>query len=113
MKIISDHFRRFVAAGATAFFLTGCLCRFPSSPEAHLQTGESVVFIGEEPAQLACAPLCHRPIEVRSTYLKNLPHTVCYEEGRDFIVDDEHGQVRRTTQSRIPDFRTNMLFGVE
>jgi lysophospholipase L1-like esterase len=71
------------------------------------------VLAGEQPARLAFLPTRHRPIQVRSTYRDNLPQTIHYEEGRDYIVDYQRGEIRRTPQSRIPDFRTNMLFGVE
>jgi lysophospholipase L1-like esterase len=89
-------------------------CSTPlSTSNKPLPSGESVVLIGEESAQLAYPPLKHNSLHVRNTYRDNLPATIRYEEGRDFIVDYERGQIRRTAQSRIPDFRTNMLFGVE
>jgi len=41
-----------------------------------------------------------------------LAQTVNYQPGRDFLVDDA-GYLWRTPNSRIPDFRTNILFGKE
>lgn len=74
------------------------------------QVGESVVFIGEEPAALAYLPLPGHRLSVRNTYLPG-PHTVDYVEGRDFVVNYSAGTLRRTPDSRLPDFRTNLLFG--
>jgi lysophospholipase L1-like esterase len=92
-------------------FLTGCSTQNFFTTNA--QKGESVVLAGEQPARLAFLPTRPRPIQLRSTYRDNLPQTIHYEEGRDYIVDYQRGEIRRTPQSRIPDFRTNMLYGVE
>jgi lysophospholipase L1-like esterase len=72
--------------------------------------GESVVCVGEEPARLAWLPDAHQPLRLRSSYLPSTD-TVDYLEGRDFIVDYEQGTLRRTSESRVPDFGTNVLFG--
>jgi len=102
-----------VAALFTIFLNSGCSTRNTfSSGAKHFQFGESVVLVGEEPAQLAFAPL-QKSIQVRSTYRNDLPQTIRYEAGRDFVIDYPAGQIRRTAQSRIPDFRTNLLYGVE
>jgi lysophospholipase L1-like esterase len=109
------HILRIAAVGSLFVvlqFLTGCASNPPRVGSKNLQVGESVVLIGEEPARFAW-PMRHQPIEVRSTYLKNLPQTVRYEEGRDFAVNYERGEICRMAPSRIPNFRTNMLFGVE
>lgn len=98
-------------SGIAALFLAGCASQ-PSNPAAHTQTGESVVLIGEAPARLAFAPLLSQPVRVRSTYLDGLPQTIHYEPGRDYVLDAS-GQIRRTATSRIPDYRTNMLYGKE
>jgi len=95
----------------SVMFLASCASHRPDNP-AHFQTGESVVLVGEEPARLAFAPLLSMPVKVRSTYRDDLPQTVRYESGRDYSLDAV-GQIRRTAQSRIPDFRTNILFGKE
>lgn len=97
--------------GIAALMLTSCAHR-ASSPQ-HWQFTESSVLVGQEPAHLAFTPIRHQPISVRSTYRDNLPQTIHYEAGRDYIVDNKRGQIRRTAESRIPDFRTNALFGVE
>ena len=39
--------------------------------------------------------------------------TIDYINGKDFILNGANGSLRRTPASRIPDYRTNMLFGKE
>ena len=103
-------FSRGATAALCATLIAGCV----AGRHQHLQreTGESLVFIGEEPAALAHLPVRGQPLSVRSTYL---PQTSAleYREGTDFIVDYDAGTLRRTAGSRLPDFRTNMLFGQE
>lgn len=99
-----------LACGAAIFF-TGCASH-KSNPAAHFQTGESVILIGEAPANLAFAPLSAPSVKVRSTYRDGLPQTIHYEPGRDYLLEAS-GQIRRTPDSRIPDFRTNVLYGKE
>ncbi|MBI3852509.1 MAG: hypothetical protein HY298_19805 [Verrucomicrobia bacterium] len=100
-----------VMALVATMFLTSCVSYRPGDA-AHFQTGESVVLVGEKPANLAFAPALSQPANVRSTYRDGLPQTVHYEPGRDYVLDTA-GQIRRTAQSRIPDFGTNILFGKE
>jgi lysophospholipase L1-like esterase len=68
--------------------------------------------MGDQPAVLAYPPLRDQPLRARSTYLP-MPSAVQYVEGRDFVVDYTAGALRRTAESRMPDFRTNILFGKE
>jgi acyl-CoA thioesterase-1 len=94
-----------------AILLNGCASNGPhDSPE--LQTGESVVVAGETPANLAFAPLLSKPVRVRSTYLDGLAQTIHYEPGCEYVLEAS-GQIHRTPGSRIPDFRTNILYGKE
>lgn len=93
--------------------LTACTGPDSNIQTARTQFGESVVLAGEQPANLACLPRRNPPLTLRSTYLKDLPETVHYHEGVDYVVEYETGQIRRTPGSRIPDFQTNMLYGVE
>ena len=107
-------FRKFLTLAlpcAAALFLASCASQ-PSNPAAHVQTGESVILVGNEPANLAFAPVLSKPVRVRSTYRDGLPQTVHYEPGRDYVLEAT-GQIRRTPDSRIPDFRTNVLYGKE
>jgi acyl-CoA thioesterase I len=91
-------------------WLDGC----GTCPRSHVsqQIGESVVLIGEEPAFLSHAPLADYPVRARSTYLPEAG-TVQYVAGTDFILNGADGTLRRTRDSRVPDFRTNILFGKE
>jgi len=107
-------FRKFLTLAlpcGTALVLASCASQ-PSNPAAHVQTGESVILVGNEPANLAFAPVLSKPVRVRSTYREGLPQTVHYEPGRDYVLEAT-GQIRRTPDSRIPDFRTNILYGKE
>ncbi len=85
-------------------------CTSPFLPRIAQQTGESIVLIGAEPSTLAFAPVPCQPIRVRSTYLPG-PSTIEYVQGQDFTVDTATRAISRTPGSRIPDFRTNMLYG--
>jgi acyl-CoA thioesterase I len=76
------------------------------------QQGESLVLVGQEPAFLARLPHWYHKISLRSAYLPGRG-VIDYVEGRDFVVDLGRGSIKRTTVSRIPDFRTNMLYGKE
>jgi acyl-CoA thioesterase-1 len=93
-----------------AFFLAGCA----TSPKPRLDhiAGDSVVFIGEEPAALALIPVRRQHLTVRDTYLAD-SNSVQYTQGRDFEVDYKTGTLYRTETSRLPDFRKNILFGQE
>lgn len=86
----------------------GCATGSDSVPRRYC--GESVVLVGEQAAVLAYPALAGTPITVRSTYEPG-PGTVRYVEGRDYETDPAAGTLRRTPLSRIPDFRTNLLYG--
>jgi lysophospholipase L1-like esterase len=95
----------------TAICLSGCATS-RSHHALEQQTGESVVLVGEAPANLAFAPLLSKPVTVRSTYRDGLPLTIHYQPGQDYVLDAS-GEIRRTPGSRIPDFGTNILYGKE
>src|ERR1017187_10303329 len=95
----------------TTALLSGCASqRSPHSLRS--QIGESVVLVSEAPASLAFAPLLSHPVRVRSTYRDELPGTIHYKVGRDYLLEAPD-QIRRTPGSRIPDFGTNILYGKE
>jgi len=96
-----------------ASLCAGCAgCATVSRERLTRQSGESCVFVGEEPARLAFVPERRLPVTVRNTYVKG-PETVDYAEGRDYVLDRSAGTIRRTAGSRIPDFRNNVLYGQE
>lgn len=99
----------FVAAVlACGALLAGCT----TTPATRLerQTGESMVFIGDEPSALAFLPAAPGPLRLRSTYAPG-PETIVYEEGRDYRFDVARGTLSRLPGSRLPDFRSNVLHG--
>jgi lysophospholipase L1-like esterase len=98
-----------------SFIFLLALCSCASGPHGRAlkqQVGESVVFIGEQPSALAFGPIATKSVRVRNQYLPGT-NVIEYIEGRDFVVDYAAGSLRRTPQSRLPDFRTNVLFGKE
>lgn len=98
----------FLAAG----FLLSVGCRHRPAASLQRRVGESVVFVGEEPARLAERPLAAGPLVVRSAFTPG-PGVVEYVAGLDYSVDLSAGTLRRLPGSRLPDFRTNSLFGQE
>ncbi|MBE0544036.1 MAG: SGNH/GDSL hydrolase family protein [Verrucomicrobia bacterium] len=104
--------RRYTLLALLAGTCLGMLCGCATGPREQLkqQIGESFVFVGEEPASLAHLPARDQRFGLRSTYLPGAD-TVEYEAGRDFVLDITTGTLRRTPDSRIPDFRTNVLYG--
>jgi acyl-CoA thioesterase I len=88
--------------------VSGCVTGQKKAIEQQL--GESVVFIGDEQARLAYRPLQSRPIEIRNTY-QRFSNSVDYVEGRDYVIDYSSSTLRRTPDSRLPDFSKNILFG--
>ena len=95
-----------VASGLCA----GCVAT--GVPPLRTQNGESLVFVGEEPSPLAFLPSTGTAVRLRSTYNPGAG-TLNYEEGRDFRVDHQKGTITRLPGSRLPDFRSNVLFGQE
>jgi acyl-CoA thioesterase-1 len=104
--------RKFLGLGLvlSTLLLAGC-STFKQSSTLKSISGESLVLSGTTPVKLAFGP-AKKAIQVRSTYLDNLPQTVHYEAERDFTFDASAGTIQRTPHSRIPDFSTNMLFGI-
>jgi lysophospholipase L1-like esterase len=89
--------------------LSGCHA-VRTTPELDRITGESLVFIGHEPSTLAYQPQTGSTLQVRSGY-RATAETIVYAEGRDFAFDAARGTITRLPNSRLPDFRTNVLFG--
>lgn len=73
--------------------------------------GDTLVLAGTTPGALCYAKVEEGSVVVRSTFAPGQPDTVVYEAGRDYVADHAAGTVARTADSRIPDFRDNMLYG--
>jgi acyl-CoA thioesterase-1 len=76
-------------------------------------TGDSLVLVDEQPGLLCYDRLAQGTVSVRSRYEATMASNVSYEEERDYVVDYLRGSLRRTGDSRIPDFRTNILYGAK
>lgn len=77
----------------------------------HPIQGDSVVLIAQEPAWLASPVDVNCRVRVRSSYGNLDPGCVTFEEGRDYLLDRRIGSIRRTPNSRIPDWSKNVLYG--
>jgi acyl-CoA thioesterase-1 len=110
LKQIGEHFLRAGLTCAVALVFNGCAT--PGMPVLKYEIGESVVFIGDQPASLAWLPAGRHAIRVRNTYLPST-NTLYYAEGTDYSVDYTNGTVTRMAGSHLPDFRTNILYGQE
>jgi acyl-CoA thioesterase I len=68
-------------------------------------SGESVVLVGTEPANLLFRDVHH--LRVHSTYEGGTEFAV----GKDYTIDAAAGTIARTAASSIPDYSTNILYG--
>ncbi|MHB9032663.1 MAG: SGNH/GDSL hydrolase family protein [Anaerolineae bacterium] len=75
--------------------------------------GDSLVLVGEEPGLLCYPNLVPGSVKVRSRYESTMDGCTSFVEGQDYIIDYQVGALKRTPGSSIPDFRTNILFGVK
>lgn len=76
-------------------------------------SGESLVLAKQIPGMLCFDNIVPSSIVVRSTYLPNQENTFVYEQGRDYVVNYNLGTIARSPMSRIPDYSTNVLYGVK
>ncbi len=73
--------------------------------------GESFVLAGEEPSQLLFLPVASENVVLRSTYDPDQPDTIVYRAGQDYILNSSEGHIRRTPNSRIPDYSQHPWYG--
>ena len=73
--------------------------------------GESLVLAKTDPGNLCFDNVVKGSIVIRTTYKADDPKCKVYKEGADYIVGYAKGTVARTTNSGIPDFSANMLYG--
>ncbi|NLV42725.1 MAG: SGNH/GDSL hydrolase family protein [Candidatus Hydrogenedentes bacterium] len=114
---MGSEFTGYRRAVMAVLVLAGIGMMFPplagaqASAEGLAVKGDSLVLAGTAPGALCYGNLEEGSVTVRSTYEPGQADTVIYETGRDYVVDAAAGTVARTADSRIPDFRTNMLYG--
>ena len=82
-----------------------------ASAETTRMIGETLVLIGTTPGNLCFDRIVPGSVSVRSAYDPVKAGATVYESGRDYLVDCAKGTIARTSESRIPDFQTNTLFG--
>ena len=75
--------------------------------------GESVVVAGSEPTVLLLPDIVQGSVVVRNKYLLDAEGAHQYKEGHDFTIDYEMGTITRCEGSRIPDYSSHCLYGVE
>lgn len=75
--------------------------------------GESLVFVKTDPARLCFDQVVPGSLILRSTYVAGKEGSVVYVEGQDYVVDAAAGTIARTANSRLPDYSTHVLFGLQ
>lgn len=75
--------------------------------------GESLVLAAEKPANLCFDQILPGTLTLRSTFMATDEGCVVYTEGADYRVDYAAGTITRTAGSRIPDYSTHVLYGLE
>ena len=75
--------------------------------------GESLVLAGALPASLCFDQVVEGSLTLRSTFAADQPGSTVYDEGADYVVDYAQGTIARTPGSRIPDYSTHCLFGLD
>jgi len=75
--------------------------------------GESLVLAGTKPSNLCFDQVVEGRLILRSTFAADQPGSTVYDEGADYLVDHAQGTVARTPGSRIPDYSTHCLYGLD
>jgi acyl-CoA thioesterase I len=77
------------------------------------QSSESVVMIHCQKHKLRHNSIVEGSVSLRSKADLFSLDNISYIEGKDFILDFQEGTIHRTPGSIIPDWSTNVLYGVE
>lgn len=85
-------------------------CSIDSKKPMNVQ-GESLVLPSIISGKLCFDSIIRKSVVVRSTYLPNDSLCIVYNEGVDYTVDYRYGEIKRTINSRIPDYSKNLLYG--
>lgn len=94
----------FLFALSLQLFMAGC------GDSTEIQ-GESLVLAATKPGKLYFEKIRKNTVVVRSTYLPDNPACRIYQEGTDYTVDYEKGEIARTQYSAIPDYSRHPLYG--
>jgi len=73
--------------------------------------GESIVLAKSIPAKLMFDKIIPGSVVVRNNYDAKTPGIIIYKEGNDYITDYKNGKIKRTKNSKIPDYSKHALFG--
>lgn len=74
--------------------------------------GESLVLAKAIPGNLCFDRIVKGSLTLRSTFIAGKEGSIVYTEGADYTVDYAKGTITRTENSRIPNFSTNILYGL-
>ncbi|MBI5092106.1 MAG: SGNH/GDSL hydrolase family protein [Candidatus Hydrogenedentes bacterium] len=75
--------------------------------------GESLVLAKTDPGVLCFDGVVKGSVTLRSTFVAGKAGGIVYTEGSDFVVDYAKGTIARTAGSRIPDYSTNVMYGLK
>jgi lysophospholipase L1-like esterase len=101
-----------LVASFAIFGASSMLLSSEKEPEKTIVQGESLLLVKNEPANLCFDPVVKGSLTIRNTFAAGKQDEIVYVEGRDYIVDYEKGTVARTADSRIPDYSTHCLYGL-
>lgn len=98
------------------FLFSLCVgCRTTEDPSNSDSTmtiqGESLVLVSTLPGKLCFDSIYDESVIVRSSYSPNDSLCKQYVEGVDYVVDYQNGEIKRTSNSSIPDYSQHPLYG--
>lgn len=76
-------------------------------------SGESVVLAKTNPSNLLFDKIISGAVLVRNNYDAKTPNSIIFKEGKDYIIDYKNGTIKRTKNSKIPDYSKHSLYGIK
>ncbi len=104
MKLFKTIFIMVTCFG-TLFSSTGC-----SSKIGNVR-GESLVLANSIPSKFWFDEIKPGSVIIRNNYDPDIPDTIIFEEGKDYTIDYKKGEIKRSKNSRIPDYSKHSLYG--
>ena len=90
-------------------------CKTSENPSNHDRTmkieGESLVLASTIPGRICFDSISREGVIIRSTYSPTDSMCKEYIEGVDYIIDYQKGEIKRTSNSGIPDYSMHPLYG--